>query len=87
MIKKKSPLQYNFARRLVNLDPRIMVSKPENAVKMFQQVLNRLKRSGRLVNKQKLNLLCTESPSLKPRSITTTNLLHTVFPRKDWTSF
>ena len=39
---KKSPLQYNFARKLASLDPRIMVSKPESAVKMFQQVLNRL---------------------------------------------
>ena len=45
-----------------------------------------LKRSGRLVKKQMLNFLSTESSSLKPRSITTTNLLHTVFPRKDWTN-
>ena len=39
---KKNPLQYNFARKLASLDPRIMVSKLESAVKMFQQVLNRL---------------------------------------------
>ena len=39
---KKSPLQYNFARKLAHLDLRIIVSKWESAVKMFQQVLNRL---------------------------------------------
>ena len=39
---KKNPLQYNFARKFESLDPRIMVSKPESAVKIFQQVLNRL---------------------------------------------
>ena len=39
---QKSPLQCNFARMLACLDPRIIVSKPESAVKMFQQVLNRL---------------------------------------------
>ena len=84
---KKSHLQYNFSRKLASMDSRIMASKPESAVKMFQKVLNRLKRSGRLVNKQILNLLSTKSSSLKPRSITTTNLLQTVLPRKDWTSF
>ena len=41
-IQKQSPRKYNFARKLASLDPRIMVSKPESAVKMFQQVLNRL---------------------------------------------
>ena len=46
-----------------------------------------LKRSVRLVNEQMLNLLSTGSSSLKPRSITTTNLLHTVLPRKDWKGF
>ena len=39
---KKIHLQYNFARKLARLDPRNMVSKPESAVKMFEQVLNRL---------------------------------------------
>ena len=39
---KKSLLQYNVARKLASLDPRIIVSKPERAVEMFQQVLNRL---------------------------------------------
>ena len=42
ILKKKHPLQYNFARVLVRLDPRTIVSRPESVVKMFQQVLNRL---------------------------------------------
>ena len=34
-----SPLKYNLARKLVSMDPRLMVSNPDNATKMFQQVL------------------------------------------------
>jgi hypothetical protein len=41
-IQERSPLKYHFARKLASLDPRMMVSKPENATKMFKQVLKRL---------------------------------------------
>ena len=38
-IQERSPLKYNLARKLVSMDPRIMVSNPDNVNKMFQQVL------------------------------------------------
>ena len=37
--QERSPLKYNLARKLVSMDPRLMVSNPDNATKMFQQVL------------------------------------------------
>ena len=36
---ERSLLKYNLARKLVNMDSRLMVSNSENATKMFQQVL------------------------------------------------
>ena len=41
-IQERSPLQFHFARKLQSLDPRVMVLKPESAVKMFQQVFKPL---------------------------------------------
>lgn len=41
-IQERSPLKYSLARKLVCLDPRTMVSSPEEAAKMFQGVLQRL---------------------------------------------
>ena len=41
-IQERRPLKYNLARKLSSLDPRVMVSNPEKAAKMFQQVLQRL---------------------------------------------
>ena len=41
-IQERSPLKSNFARKLASLDPRVMVSNPDQAVKMFQEVLQRL---------------------------------------------
>ena len=38
-MQEKSPLKYNLARKLVSMDPRLMVSNPDNATKMFLQVL------------------------------------------------
>ena len=38
-IQERSPLKYNLARKLVSMDPRLMVSNPDNATKMFQQVI------------------------------------------------
>ena len=38
-IQERSPPKYNLARKLVSMDPRLMVSNPDNASKMFQQVL------------------------------------------------
>ena len=40
-IRERSPLKYNFAWKLASLDPRVMVSNPDQAIKMFQ-VLQRL---------------------------------------------
>ena len=40
-IQERSPLKYNFARKIANLDLRVMVSNPDQAIKMFQ-VLPRL---------------------------------------------
>ena len=41
-IQESSPLKYNFARKLPSLDPRVMVSNPDQIIKMFQEVLQRL---------------------------------------------
>ena len=41
-IQERSPFKYNFARKLASLDPRVMVSNPDQAIKMFQEVLQRL---------------------------------------------
>ena len=41
-IQERSPLNYSFARKLGSLDPRVMVSNPDQAIKMFQEVLQRL---------------------------------------------
>ena len=41
-IQERSPLKYNFARKLASLDSRVMVSNPDQAIKMFQEVLQRL---------------------------------------------
>ena len=38
-IQERSPLKYNFARKLASLDPRVMVSNPDQAIKIFQEVL------------------------------------------------
>ena len=40
-IQERSPLKYNFARKLASLDPRDMVSNPDQAIKMLE-VLQRL---------------------------------------------
>ena len=45
-IQEKSLLKYSLARKLVCLDPQKMVSTPEEAVKMFQAVLQKLINSG-----------------------------------------
>ena len=41
-IQERSPLKHNFARKLASLDPKVMVSNPDQAVKMSQEVLQRL---------------------------------------------
>ena len=41
-IQERSPLKYNFARKLASLVPRVMVSHPDQAIKVFQEVLQRL---------------------------------------------
>ena len=32
-VQERSPLKYNLARKLVSMDPRLMVSNPDNATK------------------------------------------------------
>ena len=41
-IQERSPLKYNFARKLASLVPMVMVSNPDQAIKVFQEVLQRL---------------------------------------------
>ena len=41
-IQERSPLKYNVARKLASLDPRVMVSNPDQAIKVFLEVLQRL---------------------------------------------
>ena len=53
-IQERIPLKYNFARKLASLDPRIMVSNPDQAIKMFQEVLQRLKLDGKHQRRQTL---------------------------------
>ena len=38
-IQERSPLKYNFDRKVASLDPRLIVVKLDTAVKMFKQVL------------------------------------------------
>ena len=45
-IQERSPLKYSLARKLVCLDLQKMVSTPEEAVKMFQAMLQKLIHSG-----------------------------------------
>ena len=41
-IQERSPVRYISARKLASLGPRVMVSNPDQAIKMFQEVLQRL---------------------------------------------
>ena len=41
-IQERSPLKYNLARKLASLDPNVMVSNSDQAIKIFQKVLQRL---------------------------------------------
>ena len=45
-IQERSPLKYTLARKMACLDPKMMVSNPEEACKMFQAVLQRLIEAG-----------------------------------------
>ena len=45
-IQERSPFKYTFARKLANLDPRVMVPNPDQAIKNFQEVLQRLIETG-----------------------------------------
>ena len=40
-IQERSPLKYNFARKLASLDPRLIVTEPDTAVKISEQVLTK----------------------------------------------
>ena len=41
-IQERSPLKYNFTRKLASLDPRLIIVEPDTAVKMYKQVLTKL---------------------------------------------
>ena len=41
-IQERSPLKYNFARKLISLDPRLIATEPDRAVEMFREVLTKL---------------------------------------------
>ena len=41
-IQERSPLKYNFARKLISLDPRLIATEPARAVEMFREVLTKL---------------------------------------------
>ena len=38
-IQERSPLKYNFARKLASLDARVMVSNPDQAIKILQRLI------------------------------------------------
>ena len=40
--QERSPLKYNFVRKLASVDPRLIVAEPDTAVKMFKQVVTKL---------------------------------------------
>ena len=41
-IQERSPLKFSLARKLISVDPRLIASNPESAIKMFQQALQQL---------------------------------------------
>ena len=41
-IQERSPLKYNFPRKLISLDPRLIATEPDRAVEMFREVLTKL---------------------------------------------
>ena len=41
-IQERSPLNYNFARKLITLDPRLIAAEPDRAVAVFRQVPTKL---------------------------------------------
>ena len=86
-IQERSPLQFHFARKLQSLDPRVMVSKPESVVKMFQQVLKTLVEEKWKANQWADSELAQFRKLIsEAKSITVRNLLHIVLPRKEWTN-
>ena len=51
-IQERSPLQFHFARKLQSLHPRVIMSKPESVVKMFQQFYKTLVEEKWKTNQQ-----------------------------------
>ena len=41
-IQERSPLKYDFARKLISLDPRLIAAEPDRAVATFREVLTKL---------------------------------------------
>ena len=41
-IQERSPLKFSLARKLISVDPRLIASNPESAIKMFQQAMQQL---------------------------------------------
>ena len=73
-MQEKSPLKYNLARKLVSMDPRLMVSNPDNATKMFQQVLqilieNRWKTPEVADTVSSVQEVCIQCKKVSPRKV------------------
>jgi hypothetical protein len=47
-VQTKTPLRYTFVRRLSSLNPKVMLIKPENAIRNFRIVLEKMVEVGRL---------------------------------------
>ena len=41
-IQERSPLKYSFARKLIRLDPRLILAEPDRVVAVFREVLTEL---------------------------------------------
>ena len=51
-LQERSPIQYSFARKLVSLDPRLVISESEKVEKMFKEVLTKLADTKWIKNEQ-----------------------------------
>ena len=84
-IQERSPLKYNMARKLVSMDPRLMVSNPDNASKMFQQILQILFENKWKTAEEADTVLSTGSLLLMQKSITQQSFLLLRVEKIDWT--
>ena len=85
-IQERSPLKYNLARKLVSMDPRIMMSNPDNGTKMFQQVLQILiENKWKTAEEADTMLAQYRKFVFDAKSITQQSFLHLRVEKIDWT--